>query len=163
MSLGRARGLVVCLPIAVALALGVGCGASAARGQATGSSGAGDPPPVSVITLASPNGYLEVPPPDAQPMVSAGDAVDMAWQYAGPAESATDSTEELALFDDGGTLAPPGGRLVWSFTYEGACVRGGGAPLLPGESPPPTPACPRGTTYHVIIDADTGEFVESHN
>ncbi len=104
--------------------------------------------------LAEDQGLLKVPPAGADPVITAEEAIAIAWNDR-PAGGADTVTATLALLDDG-YFAPPGGMLVWAVHYGGACV----APAGPGGGPEGSGACVA-NDWTVIVDAVTGEFVEA--
>ncbi len=115
-------------------------------------------------------GYLS-PPGATQPTVGAQAAYSTASGYSPGTYSS--SKEEFGLFTDtvirpeasSGSIGPLTFQNVpaWVVTFYGECPPENGGPLAspPASPPPPPPASSCTLDYHVVINANTGAFVES--
>ena len=100
------------------------------------------------MTGPGPSTSIEPAPPGLEPRITEADALRIAWREEGRSD-ATSVRSELALLrvaDQGRMQETP----VWIVTYEGVCVRAHG--------PIPNNECVA-STYGVMIDATTGEFL----
>lgn len=101
-------------------------------------------------------GHLKVPPVAAQPMISGGEAIALAWNDRPPGGAKTVAAS-LAMLDDS-DMTEDRSLLVWVVHYEGACIR----PFGPSISGSSELSC-EPTDWTVVIDAATGSFVQSYN
>ena len=121
-------------------ALGAGAAGGASRSSVEGGTG---PTPFATIEPA-PQGF--------ESRISREEALNIAWREEGrPDATSVDATLAISrVEEDGGSDERP----VWIVTYEGVCVVAHGPP----QGRPPGQRC-AASTYGVVIDATTGQFL----
>jgi hypothetical protein len=103
------------------------------------------------VTGPGPRTSIEPAPLSLVPRISEEDALRVAWREEGRSD-ATSVSAVLAISrtsgEEGGVKETP----VWIVTYEGVCIRAHGPPQAGSNE------CVA-STYGVVIDATTGEFL----
>jgi hypothetical protein len=90
------------------------------------------------------------------PIVSADEAVAVAWRDGGVPDDATSAVPIYAYAPAGGLL--PAGLPVWLIEFTGVCFIAHGS--NPHDIGPTPAACaPNVTGYDVVIDSSTGGFI----
>lgn len=88
------------------------------------------------------------------PLVTAEEAENIAWQEDGSTPDAKAQQAQLSLMPAGGNF--PVDTLVWDIHYTGACIQP--SIVLSWPKDLPRPGCTN-TTSDTVIDANTGEFI----
>jgi hypothetical protein len=111
--------------------------------------------------IQEPEDHIEIgislsPPGDVSPTVDAYKAAEIAWSEERPMGTPKSSEAFLGLISGG--FGVKDNSLVWVVRYAGMCV-----PMFGGPSGPHDICAPMNTTWTVIVDATTGEFVQAYS